>query len=94
MPQNSAEILCIKKLFKKLLLLPVQLSREILHFVGLNIVLIKLVKSTKFKNAASSRDYLSTGYPRQSDLNWSRHTLNPQEQNILLFTKIFEFLNK
>ena len=41
-------------------MLPVQLSREILHFVGLGIVFIKLVKRTKFKHAASSRDCLST----------------------------------
>jgi hypothetical protein len=55
-------------------MLHAQLSREILHFVGLGIVFIKVVKSTKFElHAALSRDYLSTGYPRQSDLNWSRH---------------------
>ena len=57
------------------IMLPVQLSREILHFVGFSVVFIKLVKSTKFKHAASSRDCLSTVYPRQRDLNWSRHTV-------------------
>ena len=35
------------------LMLPVQSSREILHFVGLSIVLVKLVKSTKFEHAAA-----------------------------------------
>ncbi len=66
-------------------MLPAQLLRKILHFVWFKYRFIKLVKSTKFKHAALSRDCLSTGYPRQSDLNWSRH--KSKRENMLRIYK-------